>query len=318
MGEQMERYLTTSVWCRVARALLVSSVLAVPPAVTAEEPEEDYVGSEICAECHEDKFEQILPSKHGQTADLRTPFGQHGCETCHAAGSTHAGSEGEERGGLIVFGADTGVAVARQNGSCLNCHQDTRRLHWQGSAHDASALSCANCHKVHQPDGVLRKAEEMDVCLGCHWQVRADLYKASHHPIREGGIVCTDCHNPHGSDGPKSLKALTLNQACYACHADKRGPFLWEHEPVTDLCTNCHVPHGSNNPALLMRRAPLLCQQCHQTLSGGGATAGNALGHVRLFLDAAGQAQFVAGYSCMNCHSQVHGSNHPAGVALQR
>jgi DmsE family decaheme c-type cytochrome len=276
--------------------------------------QDDYVGSDICAECHQEKFEQIMPSKHGQTADLRTPFAQHGCETCHGPGAVHAAAEGEELGGLVVFGGKSGVPAEAQNGLCLQCHQDTRRIHWQDSAHAAADLSCSDCHRVHQPDGVLRKMEETAVCFTCHWQVRADLHKASHHPVREGGLVCTDCHNAHGSDGPSSLLALTLNQACYSCHAEKRGPFLWEHEPVTDDCSNCHLPHGSNHPALLTQRAPFLCQQCHQTLSGGGTI----LSHVRRFLDASGGERFVAGNSCMNCHSQVHGSNHPSGNSLQR
>ncbi len=42
-----------------------------------------------------------------------------------------------------------------------------------------------------------------------------------------------------------------MNETCYTCHADKRGPFLWEHQPVNEDCTNCHTPHGSNITPLL-------------------------------------------------------------------
>ncbi len=392
---------------------------------TTDEPsEDDFVGSDICAECHEEKFEEILPSKHGQTADLRTPFANRGCETCHGAGAEHAMSEGEERGHLVVYGPKSGVPHDVQNGRCLGCHQDTRRMHWQSSAHASADLTCTNCHRIHQPDGVLRKSTESAVCTTCHWKVRADLHKAFAHPVMDDLMTCTDCHNPHGSAGPRSLKALTVNQACYTCHAEKRGPFLWEHEPVTDDCINCHQPHGSNNPALLTRRAPFLCQQCHQASRGGhwnnllafnlaggggggsgsggggsgsggsgsgnwsvpecravvarvaagsggggsgsggsgsgsggsggggaggsgsgsgsgagtggggsgsgsGAGAGGGSGAVASALSFAaapraagaggrGLASRIVGRNCMNCHSQVHGSNHPSGYALQR
>lgn len=228
---------------------------------------------------------------------------------------------------MLVFGHKSGVPHGKQNESCLNCHQDTQRIHWQGSAHETADLSCASCHMIHQPDGVLFRAKETEVCVTCHMKERSELYRASSHPIREGKIICTDCHNPHGSDGPKALSALTVNQKCYRCHAEKRGPFLWEHEPVTENCIVCHAPHGSNNPALLVRRAPHLCQQCHQSISGGSG----GLGHIRRYYDFSltesnpnpstgtrGPSRFVLGMSCMNCHSQVHGSNHPSGRALQR
>ena len=293
---------------------LITIAADEPP---ADAPGGDYVGADICSECHEDKFEQILPSKHAQMNDLRTPFAKHGCETCHGLGETHAASEGEDLAGLVVYGKDSAVAVEDQNARCLSCHQDTGRMHWQGSSHESADLVCASCHLIHQPDGILSKEKESDVCTSCHWKVRADMHKASVHPIRQGLLTCTDCHNPHGTDGPRALKTLTLNQTCYKCHAEKRGPFLWEHEPVTDNCMTCHSPHGSNNPALLVRRSPQLCQQCHQVIGGGGVT-----GHVNRRLQWAspgmGSTQLLYGEGCLNCHSQVHGSNHPSGPKLQR
>ena len=284
---------------------------------------EKFVGVDVCVDCHEDKYNALLPSKHGQMADARTPFAEKGCETCHGAGEKHSFSEGEERGTMLVFGHKSGVAPEQQNASCLKCHQDTRRMHWQGSAHESADLSCASCHMIHQPDGVLLRARESEVCVTCHMKQRAEIYRASSHPIREGKLTCTDCHNPHGSDGPKSLIALTINQNCYECHAEKRGPFLWEHEPVTDDCNICHTPHGSNQPALLVRRAPHLCQQCHMSNSSEGGKS-----HISRYWDFSltetggttgqGPSRFILGMSCMNCHSQVHGSNHPSGRALQR
>jgi DmsE family decaheme c-type cytochrome len=297
--------------------LLLGAPLVVGAAEAASEAEAhpggDYVGADICSECHEDKFDQILPSKHAQMNDLRTPFAHQGCETCHGRGETHALSEGEDLAGLIVYGKDSSVSVSDQNDNCLRCHQTTERMHWQGSAHESADLVCSSCHLIHQPDGILNKERVSDVCTTCHWQVRADLHKASAHPVRQGLVTCTDCHIPHGSAGPAQLKTFTVNQTCFKCHAEKRGPFLWEHEPVTEDCTVCHTPHGSNNPALLVRRTPLLCQECHQVTGGIGAHANRELEWGSSMND-----RVLFGANCLNCHSQVHGSNHPSGAVLQR
>ena len=291
---------------------LVSFAADDPP---SDPPGGDFVGSDICSECHEEKFEQILPSRHAQMNDLRTPFAKNGCETCHGRGETHALSEGEDFTGLVVYGKGSPVPPMEQNGKCLGCHQDTGRMHWQGSAHESADLMCSSCHLIHQPDGVLRKEKESDVCTGCHTRVRADLQKASAHPLRQGLLTCTDCHSPHGAPGPKGLKDLTVNQTCFHCHAEKRGPFLWEHEPVTEECTTCHAPHGSNNQALLVRRPPLLCQECHQVDAGH---YNHQLDWPPLDSGFGMKGRMMLGANCMNCHSQVHGSNHPSGVALQR
>ncbi len=76
----------------------------------------------------------------------------------------------------------------------------------------------------------------------------------------EGRITCSDCHNPHGSMGPSQIKADSVNQLCYKCHAEKRGPYMFEHPPVDENCTACHKPHGSVHEWLLVEKVPNLCQ----------------------------------------------------------
>jgi DmsE family decaheme c-type cytochrome len=117
----------------------------------------------------------------------------------------------------------------------------------------------------------------------------------------------------------------SVNETCYTCHAEKRGPFLWEHSPAVDDCTNCHAPHGSTNPALLKARVPWLCQTCHSgdhgaainsgaNLPGGSATTVNGL---QALANQSPRAQTNA-RACLNCHVLIHGSNHPAGAKFQR
>ena len=174
-------------------------------------------------------------------------------------------------------------------------------------------MGCADCHSVHEPrDKVFVVADQPEVCFGCHRKVRAQTYKASAHPIRHGKMACTGCHEPHGSVNEFQLTRFTLNETCYSCHTEKRGPFLWEHAPVSEDCSLCHAAHGSNHPALLTRRLPLLCQQCH-----------SQAGHPSVLHTGAGLPQgttspFVLAGSCLNCHTQVHGSNHPSGPRLSR
>jgi DmsE family decaheme c-type cytochrome len=103
------------------------------------------------------------------------------------------------------------------------------------------------------------------------------------------------------------LVKATVNETCYTCHAEKRGPFLWEHPPAREDCTNCHTPHGSIHTPLLKARAPWLCQQCHLApMHPSTAYSGTGV-------PPRGAAQQILANSCMNCHSQVHGTNHPSG-----
>jgi len=189
-------------------------------------------------------------------------------------------------------------------------------MHWQASAHDNEDTACSSCHTVHLPDRVLERSTQAEVCYGCHRAIRAQTYQASTHPIRAGKVVCSDCHNAHGGMGPAELADLSINENCYACHADKRGPFLWEHYPATEDCSLCHRVHGSIHPYLLSRQGPQLCQQCHQDIRAQGRQ------HVRRFFDFddpdPARDRFIVGLNCMNCHSQVHGSNHPSGAYLLR
>ena len=65
------------------------------------------------------------------------------------------------------------------------------------------------------------------------------------------------------------LRENSVNENCYKCHAEKRGPFLWEHNPVRENCLNCHDAHGSTKQALLKVQAPKLCGECHGFNHGG-------------------------------------------------
>src|SRR5439155_768201 len=108
-----------------------------------------------------------------------------------------------------------------------------------------------------------------------HWKIlrsnprnplEANGWEPSYAPAAkhlEGKTSGSDCHKPRGSVTRPLIKADSVNQLCYACHSEKRGPFIWEHAPVRKSCSECHLPHGSSHESLLMVRRPFLCQQCH-------------------------------------------------------
>jgi DmsE family decaheme c-type cytochrome len=112
----------------------------------------------------------------------------------------------------------------------------------------------------------------------------------------------------------------TVNETCFQCHADKRGPFLWEHQPVNEDCTLCHKPHGSNISPLLKSRPPFLCDECHNGPHTSTSPFGTAVTGIQGGGVAAGgsPSTSAAGRACMNCHVMVHGSNSPAGALLHR
>ena len=273
-------------------------------------------GADTCLKCHADpKVMTIFKTPHAQRADSRTPFAGLQCETCHGPGNQHAGRVrfGEQRPPILRFGARSPSGIPEQNAVCLGCHTNAGRTAWPGSVHQREGLACVNCHTIHATrDPVILTREQPPVCEKCHMRTRMEFNAAHTHPVRFGEMSCTDCHQPHGSFTPALLVRDTVNQTCDSCHADKRGPFLWEHPPVAEDCMLCHRPHGSNNPALLAQRPPLLCQQCHAP-NDHPSIPQTALG-----LPQNMPSIFLLGSSCVNCHSQVHGSNSPSGADLTR
>jgi DmsE family decaheme c-type cytochrome len=149
----------------------------------------------------------------------------------------------------------------------------------------------------------LKTVYEPETCFQCHKDKRAQMARSSHMPLREGKIVCSDCHNPHGTANESLLKTATINDTCYKCHAEKRGPFLFEHTPVRENCLNCHEAHGSINEFMLKISRPRLCAECHGI---GHAPTGGP------------NSYQIMGRACMNCHTQIHGTNSPSGALLHR
>lgn len=292
---------------------------AVPAGAEAPaEPSYSPKGADTCLKCHDEdsKFPvvAIFKTPHGQRHDARTPFAQLQCESCHGPGGEHARKKpvGEPQSPIVTFGPRSATPPEVQDKFCLACHSGAERGRWPGSEHESAGVSCAGCHVVHaEADPARVKTTQNEVCGTCHTRERAASLTSSAHPLRDGRMGCSDCHKPHG--GPTdALLAGSPNETCYTCHADKRGPFLWEHAPASEDCALCHAPHGSPHRAMLTQRPPLLCQQCHSQ-DGHPSVAWTPAG-----LASGAPSAVLLVNSCANCHSQVHGSNHPSGAGLAR
>jgi DmsE family decaheme c-type cytochrome len=281
-------------WAELAAALL----FLLPTIAAAAE------GDSPCAGCHEEIAATFAATRHGKAFQFGRETG-HGCESCHGAATKHAES-GELPADVINPARAPAEAV---NDLCESCHGNRpSAAYWAGSDHHENGLSCADCHAVHATSPPRRGTgvrTEVDLCLSCHKSQQKHLSQRSHHPIREGKVTCSSCHQAHGSGTPGNLRADSANDLCFSCHQEKRGPFLWEHKPVRENCLTCHKSHGSNHESLLVTRAAQLCQSCH--LQGRHQTvAGTETG------------MWYVSRQCLNCHSMIHGSNHPSGPLFQR
>ncbi len=301
----------------------------------APTPGGDRMRLEVCIGCHQPQYDAVRSTAHWMRGDPRTPASVHECSTCHGELEEHVLGAGKSNSDdMKTYKAASLLSVPEQNAVCMGCHKDSRLLHWQGGAHAADDVGCVGCHRIHQEDRVRSRQTEKEVCFACHTDQRSQSHRPYGHPLREGKVTCSDCHNAHGGPGDADLKTFGVNETCYSCHAEKRGPFLWEHVPASEDCLLCHTAHGSINKDMLARRQPHLCQSCHEPTGIAANPLGPHAQHSRLALSfrepgaadqgpdpapgSRGISRLVMGQGCSNCHVTVHGSNHPAGAKLMR
>ena len=292
------------------------------PAPSALKPDGDYVGSEVCATCHAEQEKKFCAHHHGQgdgafeiggsRARLRVLSWARPGPRRRRRWQRHDPCPLHRRIPRTRLKKKTQLVcrVTPKAIKCSGAEARTSRGPWP--AWIAMTYTTALRRNVMQrlvqksrygaplTEHVGTKKPQPELCLSCHQMRRAQLQRSSHMPYREGKVTCTSCHNPHGSPNPSQLLQASINENCYSCHAERRGPFLWEHPPVMENCANCHEPHGSSNPELLKVRMPRVCDSCHD--SSRHPTQPQPLGSIKNF-----------NRGCTNCHSSIHGSNHPSG-----
>ncbi len=271
------------------------------------------VAPNICYRCHGDMKEfQDIAGPH----QICGPNGFN-CTTCH---DPHGQIKDSSRKDL-----------------CLSCHTGAPTMAWHSCIHEHNGVACTDCHNPHprtnvpqfvnidhnqvtRPKRLMMSVQEPDACYKCHPKIYGLNAMPYHHPIKEGKMVCSDCHDPHGQY-QGNLKEETVNFVCYHCHAEKQGPFTFEHPPVTERCTICHEPHGTVAKDLLRKPVTFLCLQCHagHGFSSTGTGTSSNHGDIVNGSPSTGPSKGT-GYSainfqkafytdCTHCHNQVHGSD---------
>ena len=164
--------------------------------------------------------------------------------------------------------------------TCITCHEKQGH-EFKLSTHaritnekaDGAAQGCEMCHgpgSVHAEasggkDNIINPRKNPEVCFTCHMEKKMEFRLPYHHPVLEGKMSCSDCHDLHGVDArPWTATSMEgVNETCFKCHKDQRGPFPWEHEALRDGCTTCHKVHGSITDKMLVARDSNLCLRCH-------------------------------------------------------
>jgi DmsE family decaheme c-type cytochrome len=310
-----------SIAARSGAAVLLICIAAVSSLAAKSKPAEQksaatppatYVGSETCQTCHEDTFNAIKKSSH-HVVDFDKKRGWDGktCESCHGPGSRHAESASADD-----IRNPGKLSPAEADKICLTCHlNEPTHVGRIQSSHANNQVSCTACHSIHKqgPESlVVRKAADINrQCAGCHINEWSQFRRPFKHRLPEGAMSCVDCHNPHGSFQPGMMQAFSSNEpGCFRCHADKRGPFTFEHAPVRfEGCSTCHEPHGSANPRMLARQeVRLVCLECHSNLPAQGIAtkAQAALGVVPPAFHDLRSPRYR---NCTTCHQKIHGSH---------
>jgi DmsE family decaheme c-type cytochrome len=210
------------------------------------------------------------PHAHGMAKKGEVPSTV--CESCHGDGKEHIEGGGDKS----KIYKPAGLAGA--NKTCLLCHDvATDKVSRHNGVHaNTATVNCLTCHSIHASEPRaphLLAKKQLALCDSCHMtQVASFRNKPYAHRLGRGGMECSSCHEPHGLPGRDNLRTTRAGELpCLSCHADKRGPFVFQHGALAvGDCLTCHEPHGSSNPKQLKRAAVAqLCIEGHSLRSAG-------------------------------------------------
>lgn len=187
----------------------------------------------LCLDCHDPNDEKLKKAHHDQpiaNADcltcheahqsakpklaqrfLHNPFESGSCDMCHAA----------PKDGKVV------LTQANVRDLCVTCHEEqAKRIETAKVQHAGAQGDCTACHSAHSSKySRLLAPDPVSICETCHAD-QAEMHKKSpalHAAAFRDG--CFTCHDGHGGDRPKLLRAsMDGNKLCLECHAPSRRP----------------------------------------------------------------------------------------------
>lgn len=201
---------------------------------------------------------------------------------------------------------------------CTQCHAE-QTDHFAGATHSRLALNdvkvgdigCEACHgpaSIHLETGgargtIVNPRQSPETCFQCHLDKRGQMNLPHAHPVMDGQVSCSDCHDPHEGNAVigGGVNLATANETCTSCHTQVKGPFIFEHPAMQEGCTACHNPHGSVNDKMLVARDDNLCLRCHLEVAGKG----------QIIVGGSDHASRLRNGTCWSagCHEAPHGSN---------
>ncbi|MHB0968528.1 MAG: cytochrome c3 family protein [Thermoanaerobaculia bacterium] len=265
--------------------LLLAALFLLPSRLPAANP---------CLGCHERPVAAYATTPHAAIVGKGFAL----CASCHGDPTKHL--ETGDPADIITGEAVAAFAAPKKADACLTCHRRDfpaaagaphreEPLCW--SCHEAAALHYAA--PVDLPEAA--KHRTFALCTSCHEETAAQFRMHYRHPVEQGTVDCTSCHDIHGRELARHDRPAEAR--CASCHEEQTRPHLFEHAAMDDGCATCHEPHGSPHRGQLKSRGNGICLSCH--VQGNFPGVGNVNHNFLL----------SGGARCWDCHSHVHGSN---------
>lgn len=260
----------------------------------AKSKENDYKGilfgnetSEICSNCHSDKYEQLKSSIHG-SLDVKGDQYIAQCITCHGVHNIRK-----------IDDKNSPVHQLNVINTCAKCHSNisymkqynpetptdqhekflTSKHGIQIQKGNINAATCVNCHGSHNVLAVNDVKSSVypeklpETCSKCH-QDQYKSYVESLHGIAllkkgdAGAPACNDCHGNHGATPPG---IESISKVCGLCHAINADLFSKSpHKKAFDKlnlpeCETCHGYHKiiAGTEQLIGITNSAVCVKCH-------------------------------------------------------
>jgi predicted CXXCH cytochrome family protein len=210
-------------------------------------PGATYVGSESCAQCHQEIYRDFKTATHYHLKAPGDNAKNIGCESCHGPGSLHNQSGGAP---------NTIINPRKSPETCFQCHLDKQAEFNLPSHHPVveGKVSCGDCHDPHKGSMIMGGGTELmspnETCAKCHTR-QFGPFVFEHEAMREG---CTMCHNPHGSVNARMLIARNAT-LCLRCHFQQQK-------------ANGHIYIASQDHTTFLPRGTCWSAGCHEAVHG--------------------------------------------------